>query len=78
VDADAVEEIFRRGWSTKGPSGNGTGLGLGLRLGPGRGLGLALVRQAVRRGGGTIELGRSSEGGAEFTVRLPLRAEVGT
>ncbi|MGP3981024.1 sensor histidine kinase [Streptomyces sp. KR80] len=76
VDADAVEEIFRRGWSTKGPSGNGTELGFGL--GPGRGLGLALVRQAVRRGGGTIELGRSAEGGAEFTVRLPLRTGVGT
>ncbi|GAA2399837.1 sensor histidine kinase [Streptomyces glaucosporus] len=58
-------EVFRRGWSTKsaGPAG--------------RGLGLALVRQTVRRHGGTVELGRAADGGAEFTVRLPLNtAEV--
>jgi sensor histidine kinase regulating citrate/malate metabolism len=62
VDAGSVEEIFERGWSTKAPAG--------------RGLGLALVRQTVRRYEGTIDLGRASEGegGAEFTVRLPLRA----
>lgn len=46
---------FDRGWSTKAD---------------GRGLGLALVRQAVRRSGGTIELSRG-ERGAVFTVRLP-------
>jgi signal transduction histidine kinase len=52
----AVGEIaFDRGWSTKAD---------------GRGLGLALVRQAVRRGGGTIEVGQG-ERGAVFTVRLP-------
>ncbi|WP_055471505.1 ATP-binding protein [Streptomyces pathocidini] len=38
-----------------------------------RGLGLALVRQAVRRNGGTIAIGQSADGGAEFTVRLPIR-----
>ncbi|WKX72698.1 ATP-binding protein [Streptomyces sp. XD-27] len=38
----------------------------------GRGLGLALVRQAVRRNGGTVEVGPAADGGAEFTVRLPL------
>ncbi|MCK8677529.1 sensor histidine kinase [Streptomyces lichenis] len=64
------DAVFERGWSTRGA---------------GRGLGLALVRQAVHRGGGTIELGadtgtRSGSGtrtgtgsGARFTVRLPLR-----
>jgi two-component system CitB family sensor kinase len=51
----AGEVAFDRGWSTKAD---------------GRGLGLALVRQAVRRGGGTIELSRG-ERGAVFTVRLP-------
>jgi sensor histidine kinase regulating citrate/malate metabolism len=51
----AGEVAFDRGWSTKAE---------------GRGLGLALVRQAVRRGGGTIKLGRG-EHGAVFTVRLP-------
>ncbi len=54
-----AEDVFRWGWSTK--------------EGGGRGLGLALVRQAVRRHGGTVEVGASPEGGAEFTVRLPLR-----
>lgn len=51
----AGEVAFDRGWSTKAD---------------GRGLGLALVRQAVRRGGGTIELSQG-ERGAVFTVRVP-------
>ncbi|NBM20322.1 sensor histidine kinase [Streptomyces sp. GC420] len=59
VDTASTEEIFERGWSTKSASGHG--------------LGLALVRQTVRRYGGSIALGRSDEGGAEFAVRLPLR-----
>ncbi|MET9482005.1 sensor histidine kinase [Streptomyces sp. NPDC006638] len=50
-------EVFRRGWSTRGP---------------GRGLGLALVQQAVHRARGTVELSQGPEGGAEFTVRLPV------
>ncbi|WP_069170633.1 sensor histidine kinase [Streptomyces griseus] len=52
-----ADEVFERGWTTHGA---------------GRGLGLALVRQAVHRNGGTVALGRSADGGAEFTVRLPL------
>jgi len=51
----AGEVAFDRGWSTKAD---------------GRGLGLALVRQAVRRGHGTIEVGQGDRG-AVFTVRLP-------
>ncbi|MFE7314594.1 ATP-binding protein [Streptomyces sp. NPDC057555] len=65
VAADATEEVFRRGWSTK------------ERTGGGRGLGLALVRQAVHRHGGTVRLDRGPEGGARFTVRLPLRVADG-
>ncbi|MFF8608328.1 ATP-binding protein [Streptomyces sp. NPDC015346] len=57
VDEDDAEAVFERGWSTHGP---------------GRGLGLALVRQAASRASGTVTLARSPEGGAEFTVRLPL------
>lgn len=57
VDPADVESMFRRGWSTRGP---------------GRGLGLALVRQAVHRAHGTVELVQGARGGAEFTVRLPL------
>ncbi|URM89552.1 sensor histidine kinase [Streptomyces sp. MRC013] len=52
-----AEAVFARGWSTRGP---------------GRGLGLPLVRQAAHRAGGRVELGTGPEGGAEFTVRLPL------
>ncbi|MFF3765028.1 ATP-binding protein [Streptomyces sp. NPDC001922] len=81
VDPAAADAVFRRGWSTKLPAAPDGGApedgaqdgGPRPAAGPGRGLGLALVRQAVRRNGGTIELGRAPEGGAEFTVRLPVR-----
>ncbi|MFD6426227.1 ATP-binding protein [Streptomyces sp. NPDC060198] len=57
VGREDAEAVFRTGWSTHGT---------------GRGLGLALVRQTVRRNGGTVELGRGPDGGAEFSVRLPI------
>lgn len=38
---------------------------------PGTGLGLSIVAQTVARHGGTVQAGRSAQGGAEFTVRLP-------
>ncbi|MEU6851108.1 sensor histidine kinase [Actinacidiphila alni] len=60
VDPAAIEEVFRRGWTTKSE---------------GHGLGLALVEQAARRAGGTVALDRAPGGGARFTVRLPLRQE---
>jgi sensor histidine kinase regulating citrate/malate metabolism len=59
VDPAAVREVFRRGWTTKSE---------------GHGLGLALVEQAARRHGGTVEIGH--EVGAVFSVRLPMRQEV--
>ncbi|MFI9205531.1 ATP-binding protein [Streptomyces sp. NPDC053048] len=62
IPPEAVDEVFRRGWSTKSAGA----------VPHGRGLGLALVQQAARRNGGTVALGRSPSGGAEFTVRLPL------
>lgn len=58
VAAEGIAELFRRGWSTKS--------------GPGRGLGLALVGQAVRRYGGTVDV--SMDDGAVFTVRIPVPA----
>jgi sensor histidine kinase regulating citrate/malate metabolism len=58
VDPATIEDVFRRGWTTKSE---------------GHGLGLALVEQTARRAGGTVALGRSPGGGADFTVRLPLR-----
>ncbi|AUY48972.1 ATP-binding protein [Streptomyces sp. CB01881] len=57
IDPAAVDDVFRRGWSTK-------------QDGRGHGLGLALVAQAARRNGGTVEVGRDR--GAVLTVRLPL------
>ncbi|WP_069815176.1 sensor histidine kinase [Streptomyces sp. TP-A0874] len=82
VDPDAVHEMFERGWTTKGRSMDSVSGGPvdraagGLRArfggGLGHGIGLALVRQAVRRNGGTIEVAASADGGAEFTVLLPL------
>jgi two-component system CitB family sensor kinase len=62
IDPADADEVFRRGWSTHGA---------------GRGLGLALVKQAAHRGRGTVTLAQGPDGGAEFTVRLPLQtAEV--
>ncbi|MFE9257428.1 ATP-binding protein [Streptomyces sp. NPDC006879] len=52
----AAAEVFRRGWSGKGP---------------GRGLGLALVQQTVHRHGGSVRFREPLGGGAEFTVTLP-------
>ncbi|MFG1927329.1 ATP-binding protein [Cryptosporangium sp. NPDC048952] len=63
LDAEQVEQAFARGWSTKTDE----------RL-IGRGLGLALVGQAVHRHGGSIDV--TGDGGAVFTVRLPVRARV--
>ncbi|MFF1923844.1 ATP-binding protein [Streptomyces sp. NPDC058221] len=57
VDPADAAEVFRRGWSTHGA---------------GRGIGLALVQQAAHRNGGAVALERGPDGGAEFTVRLPL------
>jgi sensor histidine kinase regulating citrate/malate metabolism len=53
-------QIYQEGFSTK--------------AGPGRkrrGFGLALVRQVARRHGGDVSV--VNDGGAMFTVRLPLR-----
>lgn len=38
---------------------------------PGSGLGLAIVKQAVERHGGAVYAGRSHDGGALMTIRLP-------
>lgn len=56
----AAADVFLRGWSGKGE---------------GRGLGLALVRQVAHRHGGSAVASEGPGGGAEFTVRLPVRRE---
>ncbi|KNB51001.1 sensor histidine kinase [Streptomyces caatingaensis] len=69
LSPEEADEAFRRGWTTKAPAPDAP-------FAPhGRGLGLALVRQAAVRNGGTVAVGRSPLGGAEFTVRLPLRGD---
>lgn len=60
VDPDHLEDFLRMGASTK-PASSTAG---------GRGLGLALVRQAVVRLGGSLEV--DNDAGAIFTVTLPL------
>ncbi|MFF7201276.1 ATP-binding protein [Streptomyces sp. NPDC008141] len=57
IDPASADEVFRSGWSTHGS---------------GRGLGLAIVRQTVHRSRGTVVLAKGPDGGADFTVRLPL------
>lgn len=39
---------------------------------PGTGLGLSLVKNTIERYKGTIEVDNSPDGGAQFTVRLPV------
>lgn len=58
IDSTVIDEIFHDGFTTK--VANRTGR---------RGLGLALVTQAVRRRGGTIDV--RNEGGAVFTAFVP-------
>ncbi|MBT2555692.1 sensor histidine kinase [Arthrobacter sp. ISL-5] len=60
IEPDAVDDIFRYGFSTK-------------EAGPfGRGLGLALVKQAVQRRAGTMTITNSGgTGGARFHIVLP-------
>ncbi|MEU3187525.1 sensor histidine kinase [Streptomyces sp. NPDC006923] len=60
VPVDQRELVFSEGWSTKKPPAHGK-----------RGLGLALVRRLAERQGGSARVGRSADGGAEFTVVLP-------
>jgi two-component system CitB family sensor kinase len=55
VPAEDVDRVLERGWSTKAS---------------GSGIGLALVGQVARRSGGTVSVGSSPLGGAEFSVTL--------
>ncbi|HEX6062098.1 MAG TPA: sensor histidine kinase [Candidatus Limnocylindria bacterium] len=59
VDASAVDEIFREGYTTKGGGAH-------------YGIGLALVRQVAQRSGGWVQV--ANDGGAVFTALIPASA----
>ncbi len=59
-DPQAVFERFWRSSSSRGRDDGGAGLGL------------AIVAAIVKAYGGTVEAANAPDGGAEFTVRLPL------
>ena len=59
---DLRDQVFVSGWSTKQQAAPGQAHG--------QGLGLALVADALRRLGGSIEIGRWV--GARFTIEIPL------
>ncbi|WP_105034684.1 sensor histidine kinase [Cryobacterium aureum] len=69
VAPEAIDDVLRLGFSTKGGGVTDTGVTAPGRSVGGRGLGLALVRQAVTRLGGTLTIGRRE--GAVFTVVIP-------
>ena len=64
VCPDQLAHVFEHGWTTKaGSAAPSTGMGWGL--------GLTLVRQAVRRNGGSVSVDAGP--GARFCVSLPVR-----
>jgi two-component system, CitB family, sensor kinase len=63
IAPEALAHVLEAGWSTK----PGTPAG-------GRGLGLALVKATAERHGGSVDV--ANDGGAVFTVELPVPVEV--
>lgn len=59
------EQIFDRFVRGEGPADTA--------VGPGSGLGLAIVRAVAGSHGGSVEVGESAAGGAQFRVRIPLQ-----
>ena len=66
LDPELRRRVFDRGFSTKRLERR-TGIDIP------RGVGLALVRDTVRRRGGTVSVGSAPLGGARFQVTLPAR-----
>jgi two-component system, OmpR family, sensor kinase len=65
IPADMEDDVFDRFVRGEGPADTAAGGGSGL--------GLAIVRAVAEAHGGTVSAGRSTYGGARFSVRLPLQ-----
>lgn len=63
LSADALDRVFDRFWRSNGGRSRGR---------EGAGLGLAIVREIVHAHHGTVAAANDPDGGAVFTVRLPL------
>jgi two-component system, OmpR family, sensor kinase len=61
LDSDALAHVFDRFWQADT-----------ARSGAGAGLGLAIVASIAAEHAGTVEAGNAGDGGAVFTLRLPL------
>jgi two-component system OmpR family sensor kinase len=64
IPADMETQVFDRFVRGEGPADTAAGGGSGL--------GLAIVRAVAESHGGSVEAGRSTYGGARFSVRVPL------
>ena len=63
LDDETREHAFERFWRRDNSRSRGTG---------GAGLGLAIVEAIVRNHGGEVTVDNRAQGGAIFTLRLPL------
>jgi two-component system, OmpR family, sensor kinase len=63
LPADAGDHVFERFWRTEGGRSRGRG---------GAGLGLAIVKAIVQAHHGGVHAGNATDGGAVFTVTLPI------
>jgi two-component system, OmpR family, sensor kinase len=63
LPADAGDHVFERFWRTEGGRSRGRG---------GAGLGLAIVKAIVQAHHGEVHAGNATDGGAVFTVTLPI------
>ena len=64
LDPSALEHAFDRFWQADS-----------ARVGHGSGLGLSIVESIAHEHGGTVSAANAIDGGAVFTIRIPLTAE---
>jgi len=62
IEEEILEKVFEPNFTTK-KTGKKFGLGLGL----------SISKEIVSQHGGTIKVENAEEGGARFTVRLPVQ-----